>query len=197
MKPRGICGSGLVDLLAELLRAGYMDRAGRLQPEAPIVRGGPAGPEVLVAAAETTGIGRDITLGGPDIENLLRAKGAVYAGAALLARRIGVSMSDIERIYVAGGFGAYLDIRKAMLIGLLPEVPLERVTFIGNGSVAGAKMGLLAKGTRRRAIEVARKMTYRELSVDPGFMEEYVSAMFFPHTDAARFPRACAELGFS
>ncbi|HLE78909.1 MAG TPA: ASKHA domain-containing protein [Candidatus Limnocylindrales bacterium] len=197
VKPRGICGSGLVDLLAELLRTGYMDRAGRLKPEAPMVREGPAGPEVLVAAAESTGIGRDITLGGADIENLLRAKGAVYAGAALLARRIGVSMSDIERIYVAGGFGAYLDIRKAMLIGLLPEVPLERVTFIGNGSVAGAKMGLLAKGTRRRAIEVARKMTYRELSVDPGFMEEYVSAMFFPHTDAARFPRACAELGFS
>jgi uncharacterized 2Fe-2S/4Fe-4S cluster protein (DUF4445 family) len=140
--------------------------------------------------------GRDITLGSADIENLLRAKAAVYAGAALLARRLGVSMSDIERIYVAGGFGAYLDIQKAILIGLLPEVPLERITFIGNGSVAGAKMGLLAKSVRRRAIEVSRKMTYQELSVDGAFHEEYVSAMFFPHTDRGRFPLACASLKF-
>jgi len=194
--PRGICGSGLVDLLAELLRAGYMDRAGQLRADAPVVREGPNGPEVLVAAADTTMTGRDITLDSADIENLLRAKAAVYAGAALLARRLGVSMSDIERIYVAGGFGAYLDIRKAILIGLLPEVPLERITFIGNGSVAGAKMGLLAKSVRRRAIEVGRKMTYQELSVDGAFHEEYVSAMFFPHTDRGRFPLACASLKF-
>jgi uncharacterized 2Fe-2S/4Fe-4S cluster protein (DUF4445 family) len=197
VRPRGICGSGLVDLLAELLRAGYMDRAGELRADAPIVREGPNGPEVLVARAEATSTGRDITLGTADIQNLLRAKAAVYAGAALLVRRLGLSISEIDRIYVAGGFGAYLDIRKAILIGLLPEVPLERITFIGNGSVAGAKAGLLAKGTRRRAVEVARKMTYRELSVDPGFMEEYVSAMFFPHTDRGRFPLACAELRFS
>lgn len=195
--PRGICGSGLVDLLAELLRTGFMDRAGQLMPEAPVVREGPGGLEVLVAPAEVTATGRDLTLGTADIENLLRAKAAVYAGASLLVRRLGMEMSDIERIYVAGGFGAYLDIRKAILIGLLPEVPLERITFIGNGSVAGAKMGLLAKGTRRRAIEVARKMTYRELSVDPGFMEEYVSAMFLPHTDCGRFPGACTTLQFT
>lgn len=197
VRPRGICGSGLVDLLAELLRVGYMDRAGQLQTESPIVREGPAGPEVLVAAAETTATGRDLVLGAADIQNLLRAKAAVYAGAALLARRLGLAMSDIERIYVAGGFGAYLDIRKAILIGLLPEVPLERITFIGNGSVAGAKLALLSVGARARAAEVARKMTYRELSVDAGFMEEYVSAMFFPHTDRGRFPRACAALRFS
>lgn len=197
VRPRGICGSGLVDLLAELLRTGFMDRAGRLLPAAPVVREGAGGLEVLVAPAEATATGLDITLGTADIENLLRAKAAVYAGAALLVRRLGMAMSDIERIYVAGGFGAYLDIRKAILIGLLPEVPLERITFIGNGSIAGAKMGLLAKGTRRRAIEVARKMTYRELSVDPGFMEEYVSAMFLPHTDCGRFPGACATLQFN
>ena len=100
-----------------------------------------------------------------------------------------------RRVYVAGGFGTYLDIRKAILIGLLPDVPPERVTLIGNGSVAGAKMTLLSYEVWRRAIEVAQKMTYRELSTDPAFMEEYVSAMFLPHTDCARFPRACAELG--
>jgi uncharacterized 2Fe-2S/4Fe-4S cluster protein (DUF4445 family) len=190
--PRGICGSGLVDLLAELLRTDFMDRSGALRPNAPGVRQGPDGLEIVVAPASETAAGRDIVLTSADIENLLRAKAAVYAGAALLARRVGIDIADLQRIYVAGGFGTYLDIGKAILIGLLPDVPRERVTFIGNGSVAGAKMALLSYEVWRRAAEVAQKMTYRELSTDAAFMEEYVSAAFFPHTDCARFPRACA-----
>lgn len=194
-RPRGICGSGLVDLLAELLRAGYLDRSGRLVPDAPVVRKGPDGLEVLVVPAGESATGRDIVLTSADIENLLRSKAAVYAGGALLARRLGIDMADIQRIYVAGGFGTYLDIQKAVLIGLLPDVPPDRVTFIGNGSVAGARMALLSYEVWRRAAEIAQMMTYRELSVDAAFMEEYVSAMFLPHTDCARFPRACAALG--
>ncbi|MDR7543879.1 MAG: ASKHA domain-containing protein [Armatimonadota bacterium] len=193
--PRGICGSGLVDLLAELLRAGWMDRAGRLRPDAPIVREGPDGLEAVVVPAAQTATGLDLVVTAADIENLLRAKAAVYAGASLLSRRVGIDMADLKRIYVAGGFGTYLDIRKAILIGLLPDVPPERVTFIGNGSVIGAKMALLSYEVWRRAAEVAQKMTYRELSSDAAFMEEYVSAAFLPHTDCARFPRVCAELG--
>lgn len=193
--PRGICGSGLVDLLAELLRTDFLDRSGGLRPDAPGVRSGPDGLEVLVAPAPQTAAGRDIVLTAADIANLLRAKAAVYAGAALLARRVGIDMADLQRIYVAGGFGTYLNIGKAILIGLLPDVPQERVTFIGNGSVTGAKMALLSYEVWRRAAEVAQKMTYRELSTDAAFMEEYVSATFLPHTDCARFPRACAELG--
>jgi uncharacterized 2Fe-2S/4Fe-4S cluster protein (DUF4445 family) len=193
--PRGICGSGLVDLLAELLRAGFMDRAGGLRPDAPGVRQGPDGLEIVVAPAPESASGRDIVLTAADIENLLRAKAAVYAGAALLARRVGIDVADLQRIYVAGGFGTYLDIGKAIRIGLLPDVPQERVTFIGNGSVTGAKMALLSYEVWRHAAEVAQKMTYRELSTDAAFMEEYVSATFLPHTDCARFPRACAELG--
>lgn len=194
-RPRGLCGSGLVDLLAELLRAGYMDRSGRLVPDAPVVRRGPDGLEVLVVPAGESATGRDIVLTSADIETLLRSKAAVYAGGALLARRLGIEMADIQRVYVAGGFGTYLDIQKAVLIGLLPDVPPDRVTFIGNGSVAGARMALLSYEVWRRAAEVAQMMTYRELSVDAAFMEEYVSAMFLPHTDCARFPRACAALG--
>lgn len=194
-RPRGLCGSGLVDLLAELLRAGYLDRGGRLVADAPVVRQGPDGLEVLVVPASQTAAGADIVLTAADIENLLRAKAAVFAGAALLARRLGIAVGDIQRVYVAGGFGTYLDVRKAIRIGLLPDVPPERVVFIGNGSVAGAKMTLLSYEAWRRAAEVAQMMTYRELSTDPAFMEEYVSAMFLPHTDCARFPRACAELG--
>jgi uncharacterized 2Fe-2S/4Fe-4S cluster protein (DUF4445 family) len=193
--PRGICGSGLVDLLAELLRVGFMDRSGSLRPNAPGVRKGPDGLEIVVVPAPQTAVGRDIVLTAADIENLLRAKAAVYAGAALLARRVGIDIADLQRIYVAGGFGAYLNIAKAIHIGLLPDIPQERVIFIGNGSVAGAKMALLSYEAWRRAAEVAQKMTYRELSTDAAFMEEYVSATFLPHTDCARFPRACAELG--
>jgi uncharacterized 2Fe-2S/4Fe-4S cluster protein (DUF4445 family) len=193
--PRGICGSGLVDLLAAMLRAGWIDRSARLRVDAPLVRTGPDGPEIVVVPAEATAIGRDITVSNADLENLLRSKAAVYAGAALLARRLGVEMTDLERVYVAGGFGTYLDIDNAIQIGLLPDVPVERVTFIGNGSVIGAKMALLSYEALRQAGDVAARMTYRELSADEAFMDEYVSAMFLPHTDCGRFPRACAALG--
>ncbi len=194
-KPRGICGSGLVDLLAELLKAGYIDRGGRMRLGAPPVREGLDGPEILVVPGAASASGKDIVLTAADIDNLLRAKAAVYAGGAILARRLGIEMSDIQRIYVAGGFGTYLDVEKAITIGLLPDAPPEKVTFIGNGSVVGAGMALLSQDAWRRAAEVAAKMTYRELSVDTAFMEEYVSAAFLPHTDCARFPRVCANLG--
>jgi uncharacterized 2Fe-2S/4Fe-4S cluster protein (DUF4445 family) len=193
--PRGICGSGLIDLLAAMLRAGYVDRSARLRADAPLVRKGPAGLEILVVPAAATATGRDISVTSADLETLLRSKAAVYAGAALLARRLGIEMSDLQRVFVAGGFGTYLDIGNAIQIGLLPDVPVERVTFIGNGSVSGAKMALLSFEALRRAGEVAAAMTYRELSVDEAFMDEYVSALFLPHTDCGRFPRACAALG--
>jgi uncharacterized 2Fe-2S/4Fe-4S cluster protein (DUF4445 family) len=193
--PRGICGSGLVDLLAELLRGGVLDRSGRLHADAPGVRQGEAGLELLVAPAASSATGRDIVLTAADIETLLRSKAAVYAGAAVLARRLGVEMTDIERVYIAGGFGTSLDVEKAILIGLLPDVPVEHVTFIGNGSVAGARMALLSHEAWERATDVAARMTYRDLSADHSFMYEYVAALFLPHTDSLRFPRAAASLG--
>jgi uncharacterized 2Fe-2S/4Fe-4S cluster protein (DUF4445 family) len=193
--PRGVCGSGLVDLLAELLRGGALDRSGRLHADAPGVREGEGGLEMLVAPGESTATGRPITLTTADIETLVRSKAAVYAGAAVLARRLGIDMTDIERVYVAGGFGTSLDVEKAMLIGLLPDVSPERVTFIGNGSVAGSRMALLSHDAWIRATEVAGRMTYRDLSADHSFMDEYVAALFLPHTDSTRFPRATAALG--
>ena len=193
--PQGICGSGLIDLLATMLRAGYVDRSARLRADAPLVRAGPAGLEIVVVPAAATATGRDITVTNADLETLLRSKAAVYAGAALLARRLGVEMTDLQRVFVAGGFGTYLDVGNAIQIGFLPDVPVERVTFIGNGSVTGAKMALLSYEALRHAGDVAARMTYRELSVDEAFMDEYVSALFLPHTDCGRFPRACAALG--
>jgi uncharacterized 2Fe-2S/4Fe-4S cluster protein (DUF4445 family) len=193
--PRGLCGSGLVDVLAELLRGGVLDRSGHLRAGAPGVREGELGLEMLIAEAGTTATGRDITLTSADIETLLRSKAAVYAGAAVLARRLGIDMTDIERVYVAGGFGTSLDVEKAILIGLLPDVPVDRITFIGNGSVSGAKMALLAHDAWLRAADLAGRMTYRDLSADHSFMDEYVAALFLPHTDSRRFPRAAAALG--
>jgi uncharacterized 2Fe-2S/4Fe-4S cluster protein (DUF4445 family) len=193
--PRGICGSGLVDLLAEALRGGVLDRSGKLRTGATGVRDTETGPELVVAPAEVTATGRDLTLASADIETLLRSKAAVYAGAAVLARRLGIEMTDIERVYVAGGFGTSLDVEKAILIGLLPDVPVDRVTFIGNGSVAGARMSLLAHDAWLRAADIAGRMTYRDLSNDHAFMDEYVAALFLPHTDSQRFPRAAASLG--
>ena len=193
--PRGVCGTGLVDLLAELLRGGTLDRAGHLRTGAAGVFEGEGGLELLVAPPEATATGRAITLTAADIETLLRSKAAVYAGAAVLARRLGIDMTDIERVYVAGGFGTSLDVEKAILIGLLPDVPVERVSFIGNGSVTGARMALLAHDAWLRAAELADRMTYRDLSADSSFMDEYVAALFLPHTDSERFPRAAAALG--
>jgi uncharacterized 2Fe-2S/4Fe-4S cluster protein (DUF4445 family) len=195
VSPSGICGSGFVELLAELLRAGVLDRSGRLRAGASMVRDGEAGPEALVVPGPETATGEDIVLSETDLETLLRSKAAVYAGASVLARRLGIDMAEIERIYVAGGFGTSLDLEKAMLIGLLPDVPAERVTFIGNGSVTGAHMALLSREAWRRAAEVAEMMTYRDLSADGSFMDEYVGALFLPHTDSDRFPRAYAALG--
>jgi uncharacterized 2Fe-2S/4Fe-4S cluster protein (DUF4445 family) len=192
---RGVCGSGLVDLLAEALRGGVLDRSGKLRPGTPGVRDTESGLELLVAPADATATGHDLALTSADIETLLRSKAAVYAGAAVLARRLGVDMTDIERVYVAGGFGTSLDVRKAILIGLLPDVPPEKITFIGNGSVAGARMALLAHDAWLRAGDIAGRMTYRDLSNDLAFMDEYVAALFLPHTDSRRFPRAAATLG--
>ena len=195
--PRGVCGSGFVELLAELLRDGTLDRSGHLRSGAPIVRDGETGLEALVVPATDTATGEDIVLSEADLEVLLRSKAAVYAGASVLARRLGIDMGEIEHIFVAGGFGASLDIEKAMLIGLLPDVPPERVSFIGNGSVTGARMALLSRQAWQRAGEVAEMMTYRDLSADGSFMDEYVGALFLPHTDSHRFPRAHAALGVS
>ena len=193
--PRGICGSGFVELLAELLRNGTLDRSGHLRSADPRVRDGEAGLEALVVAGSETATGEDIVLSEADLETLLRSKAAVYAGASVLARRLGIDMAAVERVYVAGGFGTSLDVEKAMLIGMLPDVAPERVSFIGNGSVTGARMALLSRAAWQRATELAEMMTYRDLSADGSFMEEYVGALFLPHTDSHRFPRAHAALG--
>ena len=195
-KPRGICGSGLVDALAELLRAGVVDRAGRINLgfPSPRVRVRNEGPEFVLIWGEEIGRESDISLGEDDIQNLIRSKSAVYAGVATLLETLGLETSQLERALLAGGFGNYIDAENAVTIGLLPDIPLERIQFVGNTAIAGAHMALLSRAARRRAEDLAHRMTNFELSTTRGYMDRYVSGLFLPHTDLTLFPSVARRL---
>lgn len=187
----GICGSGYIDMLAELLKNGLINKNGKFNnhPECGRIRQGPdGGLEFIIVEKKDTSVGADIVITEADIENLKRSKGAIYSATSVLARKIGVNLGDIKKIYVAGGFGTSVDIENAVFIGLLPDLPRELYKFVGNSSITGAREILLSYGTMRRAEEVARKMTYIELSTEPAYMDEYIASLFFPHTDIERFP---------
>jgi uncharacterized 2Fe-2S/4Fe-4S cluster protein (DUF4445 family) len=186
----GICGSGLIDLLGELFMTGVVDRSGCIDVgrRNKSVRIGERGPEYVVAWAADTGVGRDITITERDIGNLLRAKAAIYAGFSVLCRSVGVEIAEVEQILIGGAFGQYIDVQKAVRIGLLPDVPAERFRFVGNTSALGAYMTLLCVEMRQEVLRVADRITYVELSADNTFMNEYNAALFLPHTDGSAFP---------
>ena len=188
--PTGICGSGLIDLLAELFIHNLIDRKGNLQKEAAPerIRMGDDGLEYVVVKREKTANNRDITITEVDIQSIIRSKAAVYAATALLLQTAGMDFDDMDNIYIAGGFGNYIDLRKAILLGLLPDVSVDRFVFIGNGSLTGARMVLMSNGMKAKADEIYKKLTYVELSVNKDFFDEFSSASFIPHTDLERFP---------
>jgi uncharacterized 2Fe-2S/4Fe-4S cluster protein (DUF4445 family) len=189
-KPRGICGSGLIDVISELRRAGIVDRMARFaEPgECSRLRRTDDGVEFVLAYADETAIGRDIVLTQPDIDNLVRSKAAVYAGASVLIKTLNLGFDDLEHLYIAGGFGNYLDLPAAVAIGLLPDIPLEKVKFIGNSSLSGAKLAILSREAFAEVENIAQKMTYIDLSSNLQFMDEYSSALFLPHTNLELFP---------
>jgi uncharacterized 2Fe-2S/4Fe-4S cluster protein (DUF4445 family) len=150
--------------------------------------------EYVLAWKDETEIERDVVLTEIDLENLIRAKGAIYSGCMTLLHEVGMSIQDIEHIILAGGFGSYIDLEKAMTIGLLPELDPDRVTFIGNGSLMGARMSSLTNQIRRDVVEVTRKMTNFELSDTHSYMDNYIAALFLPHTDIDQFPKIKARL---
>lgn len=188
--PRGVCGSGLIEGLGSFLAAGIIDRAGKPNPQAQGVRSGEYHPEILLVPAAETAAGRDIALRQPDIENLIRDKAALYAGSRILLSSVGLGFADVERLLIAGNFGHSLDIEQAVRIGLLPDIPRERIRFIGNSSLDGARLALLSGQARARALEVAANITTLELTVEPRYFEEYTAALFLPHTDLSLFPSA-------
>jgi uncharacterized 2Fe-2S/4Fe-4S cluster protein (DUF4445 family) len=189
--PKGICGSGMISLLAELFTTGTMDKSGRLNQalDCKRIREGSHGHEYVVAwADESDAGGKDVVLTEVDISNLIRAKAAIYAGFSVLTRSVGLTLADVEEVLVGGAFGKYIDVEKAIQIGLLPDMPWERFRYLGNTSVLGAFAALACLRMRLETVELAQKMTYLELSADNSFMEEFTSSLFLPHTDLTAFP---------
>ncbi len=187
-KPIGICGSGYIDALSELLKAGVIDKSGKIVVKHARVREKDNSKEFVLVFKDEAGIKKDIVITEDDLENLKRAKAAIYSAASVLIRHMDLKMNDLDRIFIAGGFGTYLNIKKAISIGLLPDFPMEKFLFIGNSSLFGAREVLLFSDAAIEVEEIAKKVTYLELSVDSKYMDEYMAALFFPHTDLAKFP---------
>ena len=189
-KPRGICGSGLIDVIAELRRQGVTDRTAKFSEPGYCsrLRQVDDSVEFVLAYADETAIDRDIVITQPDINNLVRSKAAVYAGASVLIKSMNLKFDDVERLFIAGGFGNYLDLPGAISIGLLPDIPLHKIRFIGNSSLSGAKLAILSKEAFAEVEKIAQKMTYIDLSSNSQFMDEYSSALFLPHTNLELFP---------
>jgi uncharacterized 2Fe-2S/4Fe-4S cluster protein (DUF4445 family) len=195
-KPKGICGSGLISLLSEAFLTGVVDKAGNVNLSATSkrVREGSHGGEYVVAWETETETGEDIVLSRVDVDNLLRAKAAIYAGFTVLADTVGVPLESTSRVMVGGSFGKYINVEKAVQIGLLPDMEWSRFEFLGNTSVKGAYYALLDWRRRERIGDIARRMTYIELSADNSFYDAFTSALFLPHTDMSRFPSVAQAL---
>ncbi|MGD9028660.1 MAG: ASKHA domain-containing protein [Anaerolineae bacterium] len=189
-RARGLCGSGLISLMAEMFVSGIIDKSGNVNRELPTdrVREGPHGTEYVVVWGDETESGEDIVITDVDLDNLMRAKAAIYAGFSILARSVGLTLDVVEQVLIGGAFGQYINVEKAIQIGLLPDMPYDSFQFLGNTSVRGAYMALLSREMRRRVAEVGKMMTYLELSADNTFFDEFNAALFLPHTDASKFP---------
>jgi uncharacterized 2Fe-2S/4Fe-4S cluster protein (DUF4445 family) len=214
MKPTGVCGSGLIDLIACLFRAGIVDKKGRIQDVATDrVRKNDGGREFVIAWASETGQPKlkippsmngimakappkkDIVVTDDDLANIVRTKAAVYAACEVLLKSVDMGFRDLDRIYVAGGFGNYIDVNNAITIGLLPDIPKDKFSFIGNASLGGARLALMSQRKRDEAIEVHRSMTYLELTTNASFFDRFTSASFLPHTDLSQFPSFATSPG--
>ena len=178
--PRGICGSGIVDLAVAMLDTGALDFAGRLDSTSPRVRAGPDGAEYLLVRDDESGTGREIVITQQDIDYLMDSKAAACGAIAVLLKRYKHTVSDIRHLYLAGAFGAYTDIQKAVRFGVLPWFPAAAVHMIGNGSLSGAYACLVSQKSRAAAESLARHMVYIDLMSDTAFAEEYAAALYIP-----------------
>jgi uncharacterized 2Fe-2S/4Fe-4S cluster protein (DUF4445 family) len=189
-KAKGICGSGLISLLGELYTKGIIDQRGKFSDRTPVsrttkVEGTPG--LILISAADSQE-GKDIIITEADIDNLIRTKGAIYAACDLMLSNIGLTFDSIHQVYIAGGFGRFIDVEQAVHIGLLPDIGRDKFTYLGNSSLTGAALALLSNTRRQQLKDLAGRMTYIDLSSDNRYMDAYVAALFLPHTDMARFP---------
>ncbi|RLG91367.1 MAG: ferredoxin [Candidatus Hecatellales archaeon] len=189
VKPVGLCGSAIIDVVAEMFKCGIIDNRGRFNPNIKTrrLRGNSVKEFVIVWGSETA-TGMDITVTQKDIDEVLLAKAAIFTGCSILMKRENVRVKDIEKVFVAGNFGNYINLENAKILGLIPDIPNEKVTFVGNAAISGAKMALVSRRVRRVAEALSKKVRYLELTVDPDFNKEFIDAMFIPHKDLDRFP---------
>jgi uncharacterized 2Fe-2S/4Fe-4S cluster protein (DUF4445 family) len=193
--PRGICGSGMIDLIAELLKTGIVDRSGQFAEGLNNERVRKQGDEwaYVLTFAEGTPMEEDIVFTASDLKNLIYSKGAVYAGFTTLLGHVGMDFSMVDRMIITGGFGQYLNIEKAISIGLLPDIDRGKFAYMGNSSIVGAYMALLSTDYRQEARMICESMTYVDFSSNPRYMDEFTSALFLPHTDLNAFPSLTAN----
>ncbi len=200
IKPSGICGSGLIAIVAELLESGVIDQQGKFKHnlDTSRIRQGDSGWEYVLAWAQDSLIGEDIVITEVDLDNLMRAKGAMYAGYQTLLESVGLTFADLDRVIMAGNFGAYIDLERAITIGLLPDVDRNNFYYIGNASMLGCRISLSDVNRFKDRLGVRQLMTNMELSENNEFMQHYMAALFLPHTDMSLFPtvsKKLAELG--
>jgi len=196
-KPVGLCGSGLIDVVAELFRLGAINGKGKFNKTG----GGSlsyhlerirhdehgAGSYVLAFAADSA-TGKDIAITETDIDNFIRAKGAIFSGIMSLLTPPGFSPVDIDDVLIAGGIGSGININNAISIGMLPDLPVEKYSYVGNSSLSGAYEMLISEEAEEKVKKIAKNMTYIDLSTQPGYMDEFIAACFLPHTDETLFP---------
>ncbi len=192
--PAGICGSGLLDTIAELFMNGIIDRTGRFSVRSPedktnedarLTEGEDGIQFQLVPPANEH---QEIVITQADIDNLVRSKAGVFAAIRVLMNSTQTKVEDIDTIYIAGGFGNFMNVRQAVTVGMMPDVPVEKIQFVGNTSIAGAKTVLLSRKALETAEKIANSMTYFDLMSHSGYMEEFTRANFLPHTDLSLFP---------
>lgn len=187
-RPVGVCGSGIIDVIAELFEAGIVDGRGKFLRQGKRVQFDEFGTgRFILAFADDTG-GREVALTEVDVDNVIRAKGAIFSGITTLLNSLGFLPSDIDRVFVAGGIGGSINISNAIRIGMFCDLPLRKYRYIGNSSLTGAYALLVSEHAAARLQELARSMTYMELSLEPGYMDTFVAACFLPHTDSELFP---------
>ncbi len=192
-RPKGVCGSGMIDCLAGFQEAGIIGQNGKFHRELAArtkrVREGESGWEYVLCWQGETQLGEDLAITEPDIDNLIRTKASIYAACSVLLKSVGLQFGDVEKIIIAGGFGQYIDVEKAMTIGLLPEVDPERVSYGGNTSLAGCRLVAMYRDKVAEAETIATMITNIEMSASSIYMDEYVAALFLPHTRLEEFPR--------
>jgi uncharacterized 2Fe-2S/4Fe-4S cluster protein (DUF4445 family) len=194
-KPAGICGSGMISLLADLFLTGWIDPSGKLSRDrkSKAIQIENRKARLVMVPAEKTASGSPIAISESDIENIIRAKAAIYAACSLMLEQVDLDFEHLDNIFIGGGFGRFLDIEKAIVIGMLPDLSREKYHYLGNTSLMGACMTLLSRKSRERQMDLCRRMTYVELNTNPAYMDQYTGALFLPHTDIERFPSVKAR----